>query len=139
VCPGVEGIAAEPVDGDDTKVRLRLAKLTNKGKTTASGSSGGTYSMAGDVVASFGGYAIDNAIRSRAGQATNRWITLRALAGTAPEGYARFLGPKSNKGSLNWHDNEQERNRHRHLAVQNIVSGGRQCLARRRMGRVQLT
>ena len=63
MCPGREGIAAEAVDGHDTKVRLRLAKETEQWQTAASRSSRGTYSMAGDVVASLGGYKMDSAMQ----------------------------------------------------------------------------
>ena len=65
VCPGGEGIAAEAMDSYDIKVRLRLAKPTGQGQTAASGSSGRAYSMADDVVASFGGYTIDSAMHRR--------------------------------------------------------------------------
>jgi hypothetical protein len=53
VCPGRNGIAAQAVDGHNTKGRLRPAKQIEQEKAAASESSGGTYSTVGDVVASF--------------------------------------------------------------------------------------
>jgi len=66
VHPGREGIAAEAMDGHDTKGRPQLAKPTEHEETASRALSGGTYSMAGDVVASFasfGGYTMGNAMQ----------------------------------------------------------------------------
>jgi hypothetical protein len=51
VCPGVDSIAAEAVDSHDTR-ETAVSESIEQGETAASGSSGGTHSMAGDVVAS---------------------------------------------------------------------------------------
>lgn len=52
-CPGVDGIAAESVDGHDAVVKLQLAKLTKEWQTADEGCWMNTHSMVGNVAARF--------------------------------------------------------------------------------------
>ena len=55
VCPGVDGVAAEAVNDRDTKVRLRLAKLTGHERQQLADLQERLNSIAGDVAASLDG------------------------------------------------------------------------------------